>query len=109
MPKAQSDLIPDHPLLMKTSPKVCPACGKPRPTGVQYGRGRGTGPSMHPCHYDGCSEFECEGCGHRVGAWSGRTLVGDDHEPPYGEVHRTGCPFEGKHLGKTVAPKPLNN
>ncbi|MEA3249831.1 MAG: hypothetical protein U9Q03_05795 [Patescibacteria group bacterium] len=61
---------------------------------VQYGRSCGTGHSCHPCHLDGYSEFKCERCGHRIGAWSGRTLVGtidDDHEGPYGDEHRTDC------------------
>jgi hypothetical protein len=34
--------------------------------------------------YDGVSEWHCAICGHRVGRWSGRILVGDDYERPFG-------------------------
>lgn len=37
-----------------------------------------------PGHYDGVSEWLCENCGIRIGRWSGRVLVGDDYERPYG-------------------------
>lgn len=55
---------------------VCPKCQKPM-WGVQY---RGT-----PEDYDGLSEWRCEdGCGYRVGRWTGRALGPDELEPRYG-------------------------
>lgn len=38
----------------------------------------------HPAHYDGASECVCLGCGRREGRWSGKVLVGDEYEEPFG-------------------------
>ena len=69
----------------------CPKCGGHDFTGIQYGRGVGDEPPLHPCHYDGVSEWRCNGCGTRIGRWSLRQLAEGDHEPPDGREHRKGC------------------
>lgn len=72
----------------------CPKCGEYDWTNVQYGRGCGPEePNLHPCHIDGVSEHKCNVCGTRIGYWSRRILAEGEHEPPYGEEHRAGCPF----------------
>jgi hypothetical protein len=72
----------------------CPRCGIDRPIYVEYDW-------PHPCYYDGASEVRCGSCGYREGIWSGRELAGDDHEPPYGRVHRRGCPLAGPNAPPT--------
>lgn len=38
---------------------------------------------MHPEHYDGISEIDCNDCGARIGRWSGKELA-------EGEVEKRG-------------------
>jgi len=71
----------------------CPECGGCDFTGVQYGRGAGVNEPLHPCHVDGVSEWRCNGCGTRVGRWSGRVLAKDEHESPYDGEHGKDCPL----------------
>ncbi len=101
------DLLPFDPFEQKQTPKLCAKCGSTKIMLVQYGRGLGTGPEMHPCHLDGWSEIACSDCGARIGAWSGRTLVGYDHEPPYGGTHNADCPFAGRMTGLPTVPPLL--
>jgi hypothetical protein len=64
--------------------------------GVQYGR---VATKDNPCHYDGVSEWRCEttNCAQpRIGRWSDKELVGDEHEPPFGEEHRKNCPLNAQ-------------
>lgn len=49
--------------------------------GVEY-------PYGHPGRYDGVSEWRCPACGVRVGRWSGRVLLGNDYERPFGRETR---------------------
>lgn len=35
---------------------------------------------MHPDHYDGVSEINCNKCGARFGRWSGRELAEGEFE-----------------------------
>lgn len=83
----------------------CPKCNGYDWTGVQLGRGCGPmGPNLHPCHHDGVSEWKCNLCGTRIGRWSHRVLKEDEHEPPYGEKHRPGCPAYVPTERSTPAP-----
>lgn len=57
----------------------CPDCEKLM-IGVEYGYDS-------PDHYDGVSEWWCpdnDGCGVRIGRWSGKRLVDGETEPRYG-------------------------
>lgn len=36
----------------------------------------------NPCSGDGPNEYECPFCGTRRGRWTGKVLVGNDHEYP---------------------------
>lgn len=35
---------------------------------------------MHPDHYDGISEIDCNDCKARFGRWSGKELIDDEFE-----------------------------
>ena len=55
---------------------TCPDCKKPM-WGIEY---RGTSED-----WDGISEWHCEeGCGLRIGRWTGKRLEADEIEPRYG-------------------------
>lgn len=56
---------------------TCPDCGKPM-VSVEY---RGTSED-----YDGTSEYACptDGCGVRIGRWTGQRLTTGQIEPRYG-------------------------
>ncbi len=52
-------------------------CSIPSLLLIQYGY-------PHPEQYDGISEYTCSNCGYRQGRWSGKKLVGEEHENRYG-------------------------
>jgi hypothetical protein len=59
---------------------TCPDCDQPM-TGVEY---RDTTED-----YDGISEFECPGCGLRIGRWSKRRLTPQELEGRWGRSPRS--------------------
>ena len=56
----------------------CIKCNSTNLIGMEYADG--------DYRYDGISEYDCQDCGSRFGRWSGKELIGDDREPPYGEM-----------------------
>lgn len=69
---------------------ACTKCNNEEIIGIQYGM---IADDDTPCHYDGVSEFKCMNCGYREGRWSKRPLAPQEHEPPFGEKHRSNCSF----------------
>lgn len=51
----------------------CVFCKSKKIILVEYGGG-----------YDGISEIRCSDCKKRAGRWSGKELIGNDMEPPFG-------------------------
>lgn len=56
----------------------CPDCGVAM-VSLEY-------PYGDPNRYDGVSEFNCLGCGVRIGRWTGKRLAEGEKEPRYGEA-----------------------
>ncbi|MDP2741094.1 MAG: hypothetical protein Q8O66_00160 [bacterium] len=57
--------------------KKCKKCGSENIIMVEY-------EIIHPDHYDGISEINCQDCGVRIGRWSGKELAKGESEKPYG-------------------------
>ncbi|MFA6392894.1 MAG: hypothetical protein WCW54_02330 [Candidatus Paceibacterota bacterium] len=55
----------------------CKKCGSENIIMVEYD-------GMHPDHYDGISEIDCQDCKARFGRWSGKELSLDETEKIYG-------------------------
>lgn len=51
----------------------CKKCGSENIIMVEY-------EGMHPDHYDGISEINCNDCGVRFGRWSGKELIDGEFE-----------------------------
>lgn len=51
----------------------CKKCGSENIIMVEYD-------GMHPDHYDGISEIDCNDCKARFGRWSGKELVDGEFE-----------------------------
>lgn len=62
---------------MKNNKEKCKKCGSENVIMVEYN-------GMHPDHFDGVSEINCQDCGVRTGRWSGNELKVGEFEPKYG-------------------------
>ena len=56
---------------------TCKKCGSTNIVMVEYSWDM-------PNHYDGVSEIDCLDCKARFGRWSGRELINNETEKPFG-------------------------
>jgi DNA-directed RNA polymerase subunit RPC12/RpoP len=57
--------------------KICKNCGSKNIIGIEYSY-------LHPEHYDGISEWQCQDCNTRIGRWTGKELTDEEVEYKFG-------------------------